>query len=187
MDSKLRSAASFALILAIAAATLVTAACPKPKKDALRSAVEASYRLPAATNDVIAKVADARDRGIITAEQARTFGTHLNQLARAEVVFVDMVKAAKETFDRTGSVDPTAFRRLRDYFDASLIEPFLRVLEAARLLSGTDVALITTAITAVRLILRTIGRDLRSRSVGTLNADAGPPYHSTGGRTAVFA
>jgi hypothetical protein len=147
-------------IAALCLLAIFLTACPKP--DPLKSAIKASYRLPAATNDIIAKVTIARDRGLITPEQARSFGTALNDLARSEVVFVGMVRAANDTFKRTGTLPDATRAGLRSFFDTSIIEPFLRVLELAKLLSGADVDLILVAVTAVRLLINTIAGGIGS-------------------------
>lgn len=161
-----------------------------PKKDALRAAIDASYRLPATTNDLIAQLTEARDRGIITVEQARRFGDIINPLARAEVVFVGLVKAANNVATRIDFLNTKAARTANDnaelvslkaelqtkvsglkaFFDVELLGPFLQVLQAAQILTGDQVQLILLAITAVRLILRTIGSGIGSKRIDALNA-----------------
>lgn len=161
-------AINVALTLAVVASVLTTIACPK-SKDQLRSAIEASYRLPAATNDVIAKVVEAKEKGYITADQSRELGTVLNDIARGEVVFVGMVRAANETFQQTGTIDKATQANLRSFFDSKILEPFLRVLEAAKLLTGTDVSLILVAVSAVRLLISTIARGIGSKKAGLVS------------------
>lgn len=144
-----------------------------PKKDAVRAAVDASYRLPATTNDVIRQVADARDRGIITVEQSKKFGDLLNKMATAEVVYVGMVKTIEAALKSTGSADPGKLKDLSAFFDTSVVTPFLAVLEFTKLLSGDNVQLILLAVTAARLLLRTIGSGIGSMLFNKLaKADA---------------
>src|SRR5258707_3601227 len=116
---KIRGTIAFtvAYCLVIASFGLLTAC---PKKDAVRSAIDASYRLPATTNDVISQITTARDRGIITVEQSKKFGGYLNQMARAETVYIGMVKAMQAAIKATGSVDTAQLKSLKDYFDASI-------------------------------------------------------------------
>lgn len=158
--------ALYAVVITSAAFTL---ACPK--KDAVRAAIDASYRLPRATNDLIAKVTTARDTQIITVEQARQFGTVLNDIAKAEVIYVGMVKAMQNAIDSGTPTTPAQLANLRSFFDASIVEPFLHVLELAKVLSGNDVQLILLAITAARLLILKIASGIGSPNENKL---AGP-------------
>ncbi len=153
----------YAVVITSAAFTL---ACPK--KSAVRSAIDASYRLPKATNDLIAKITIARDRQIITVEQARTFGALLNNVAVAEVTFVGMVKAMQAAIDAGTPATAEQLGTLRSFFDVSIVEPFLRVLELAKVLTGTDSQLILIAITAARLLIRKIAAGLGSANSNKL-------------------
>lgn len=160
---------SIGLLLVYAIAILgVVGMSGCPKKDGLRAAIEASYRLPASTNDVIKQVTDARDRGIISVEQSQKFGKLLNDMAKAEVVFVGMVKAANAVIDAGGKVPPGQLSDLKTYFDAAIIGPFLDVLKLIGVMSGDDVQLILMAVTAVRLLLRTIGSGIGSQLMNKL-------------------
>jgi hypothetical protein len=147
-------------LLAIVMAGLASTGCPK--KDGVRKAVEASYRLPAMTNDIITQVTAARDKGIITLEQSKAFGDQLNKLAQAEIVYVGMVKALQNAIDNGQEPAPGQLISIKTFFDASIVEPFLRVLEMARILSGPAVELILVAITAARLVIRTIASGIGS-------------------------
>lgn len=181
---------SFVVLFSLILATSAFKGCggSGSKKDALRSAIEASYRLPAATNDLIADVEKGKAQNLISPEQARKFGADLNTLARAEVTFVQMVKAADAAFKATGTIDPATQTSLRNFFDASIISPFLDVLTSAKVLSQTDAALILTGVTAVRLLLKTIGGPIGSTKTNSLAGPGGVSYIGTGGRTrAAFA
>lgn len=155
-----------AAVYIVALSMLMVTACPP--KDAVRNAIDASYRLPGATNDIIKAVREARDKGLITVDQGRQFGEPLNDLAKAEVIFVGMVKALNAAVKANGTADAAEVAKVRDFFDASVIEPFLRVLQVARVLSGDSIDLILVGITATRLLLRTIGLGLGSRSQNAL-------------------
>lgn len=140
-----------------------------PKKDAVRAAIDASYRLPHATNDLTDKIRVARDRGLITAGQSANFGAMLNKIAQGEVVYVGMVKALQNAIDSGTPATAADLANLRTFFDASIIEPFLRVLEAAKVLSGDSVTLILIALTAVRLLIRKIASGIGSGNVNRLS------------------
>lgn len=143
--------------------------CPASTKT-VKAAVDASYRLPATTNDLIKQIADGRDAGILSADDARHFGEYLNAMAKAEVVFVEGVKALQATFEATGHFDPVKLKNLRTYFDAAIVGPFLHVLESARVLSGSAATAIMLAIAALRLILREIGSGFGSSNMRILTA-----------------
>lgn len=157
------AALQIVMLTITAVGVLTLTGCPKGKSDAIRAAVDASYRLPAATNDLIAKIREARDRGIITDAQARSFGEKLNVLAKAEVKFVEMVKIAVAASKAVGVLDDIKRLELRDYFDASVVNPFLEVLTLTNVLSGPNAAMITAGVSGVRLLLRTIGGGLGSK------------------------
>jgi hypothetical protein len=139
-----------------------------PASDPLRSAVEASYRLPAATNDVVAKVTIARDRGYITAEQARSFGAVLNDLARGEVEFVKLARLANARFKQTGTFDAATQTELRSYFDGKIVEQFLAVVDLLRTISGPDLGLIVVAIAAVRALIKKIAGGIGSHKLAAV-------------------
>lgn len=150
-----------------------------PKKDALRAAADASYRLPAATNDIIEQVATARDTGLISIETAAQFGKHLNDMARAEVVFVGMVRAAVAANSGNVNADAksAATAELRKYFDLNIVGPFLNTLELVRLLTADQKQLIMLAITAAKLLIRTIAGGLGSANYNRLAGPAGPGFN----------
>lgn len=160
--------ALFALYAVVLSTLAFASGCPG--KDKVRAAIDASYRLPAATNDLIEKIRVARDTGVISVEQSQSFGSILNDVARAEVVFVGMVKTvhrATETEKRKPT--PAELAGLRSFFDASIVEPFLRALELARVLTGPDVQIILLAITAARLLIRKIAAGIGSANVNRLS------------------
>lgn len=159
--------ALIALYAVVLASTALTTACPK--KDAVRAAIDASYRLPHATNDLIDKITIARDRGIISVDTSKQFGAILNDVAKAEVVYVGMVKALQNAIDFGTAASPADLANLRSFFDAQIIEPFLRVLEIAKVLSGSDVQLVLLAITAARLLIRKIASGIGSGNVNRLS------------------
>jgi hypothetical protein len=180
---------SFVVLFSLILATTAAKGCGGSKKDTLAAAIDASYRLPAATNDLIADINAGKAQNLISPEQARKFGADLNVLANAEVVFVQMVKAAEATFKATGSIDPATQRSLRDFFDASLVAPFLNVLQNAKVLSATDSALILAGVTAVRLLLHTIAPPIGSTKQNSLAGPGGVSYYSndSGRLRAAFA
>lgn len=163
------AALQVAMLLIIAAGVGTLTGCPKTQKDAVRAAVEASYRLPAATNDLIAKVTEARDTGIISVEQARNLGEKINVLAKAEVKFVQMVKVAEAASRALGAIDEAKKGEIRDYFDTSVISPFLDILSATNLLSGTNAALVTAGVSGVRILLKTIAGGIGSKRTNTVS------------------
>lgn len=177
---KYRKANNVIVVLAVLFCLILNSACPP--KDRVRAAIDASYRLPAATNDIIEKVRDGRDRGIITPDQSRSLGTHLNTIARAQVVFVQMVKTIHETRARTGKADAIQLAAARDYFDAEIVEPFLKVLEDAKIISKDTGAFIVVAISAAKTLIRTIARGIGS---GNSNKLAG--QRPDAGRGLVYA
>src|SRR4051812_37503603 len=81
----------------VASSLLLTTACPQ--KSSLRQAVEASYRLPGLTNDLIKDVREGRDSGIISPDQASRFGDLLNKMATAELAYIDAVKVLQAAAD----------------------------------------------------------------------------------------
>lgn len=164
-----KTAAVQVVILAlICSSVALLAACPK--KDALRSAIDASYRLPATTNDLIRQIREGRDRGIISTEQASRFGDLLNKMATAEVVYVDGVKALKAAVDRGDKIDKSKLSGLQLIFDRDIVGPFLDVLSLTKLLSGSQAQLILLAVDAARLLLRTIGGGIGSQLTNALAA-----------------
>jgi hypothetical protein len=165
----IRSAIAIVALFCIILATSAFRGCGT--KDPVRQAVEASYRLPVATNTIVDRLREGRDRGIITADQAAKFGGYLNDMAKAEVVYVGMVRALNDAIKATGKADPATILNLRTFFDASVIAPFLHVLELAKVLSASSSELILVAISTVRLLLTTIGKGIGSTF---LNALAGP-------------
>lgn len=138
--------------------------------NAVRKAVEASYRLPAATNDLIAQIETGRDNGIYTPDEARRFGVALNAMAKAEVIYVQSVKSLNAAYEATGKFDPAKIKDLKVYFDASIVGPFLQILEDARLISGAASTAIQLALSTVRIILTTIGRGFGSSHLKALAA-----------------
>jgi hypothetical protein len=147
---------------------LFTTGCPK--KDVIRNAVDASYRLPAMTNDMISQVDDAYVKGFIDLDTVHKIGAATNKLAKAEKIFVDMVAAANKVYIQTGSYSAADISNIKIYFDSQLIAPFLDVLETLKLISGNTSALILTAIDAVRVLLQTIGKGLDSSAAKALPA-----------------
>lgn len=170
--SGLKALCTLALLYALTIGS-VAFATGCPEKDKLRSAVEASYRLPGATNDIIAKVAEGRDAGIISQDQARKFGEALNKMAMAEVVFVKTVKTIHAAAKLNGGkANAGELLSARDFFDESIVGPFLEILEFTRVLSGDNVKLILLAVTAARLLIRTIGIGIGSNKINALAAAA---------------
>lgn len=153
-----------ALTLLILYCVGMSAGCPvKTTPEKIRAAVDASYRLPATTNDLIKQIGDAQTQGLLSVEKRQEFGRILQKVAAAEVVFVASVKALDATYTATGQFDPTKLKDLKTYFDASIVDPFLSILSAAGLLSGTAAQGIQLAAAAVRLLLSTIGSGFGSR------------------------
>lgn len=160
-----------ALILYALVFATVTLGTGCPPKDAVRSAVDASYRLPATTNDIIRQVTTARDKHIITSDQAAKFGGFLNKMATAETVYIGLVKGLVAAMKANGNVaDPSQLLNLRTFFDANVVGPFLQVLELTKVLSGDSVNLISLAVSAARLLIRTIGGGIGSTIAANLIA-----------------
>lgn len=159
------------LLYCVVFASLVVTGCPK--KDAVRQAVDASYRLPATTNDVIAAVKRARDQNIISLEQSKKFGEILGRLASAEVVYVKAVKAMNAAVKLNGGVvDQGKLIELRTLFDESVVKPFLEILQFVGVLSGDQSRMIMVAVATLRMLLVTIGGGIGSTLLGRLVATA---------------
>ena len=158
----------FGMVLTILAAVILTGACPK--KDAIREAAKASYRLPAITNDLILKVDKARDAKLITLEQERKFGEILFPIAQAEKSFVQAVKAAEAIYRQTGQVPAGELARIRAMLDDQIIRPFLAVLDQYKLLGPNASAMLSAAIAAARLALQTIGSGFGSSLLNLLGS-----------------
>lgn len=136
-------------------AAFVNVACPK--KDAIREAAKASYRLPAATNDLIDRVKAGVANGVITPAQARAIGGILDPVATAELALVRLVRAADAIYRKTGTIPADQMARIKILFDSQIVTPFLKLLEMTKLLSPDASAMLGTAIAGVRLFLSTIG------------------------------
>lgn len=178
---------TFAIAIAALFAVVMAAGCPKT--DHVRKAAEASYRLPAATNDLIASIEQARDRGLISVDQARTFGRYLGEMAKSEAAFVQMVKAADELTRRNPAAAAGQVERLQIFFSAQIVNPFLEILELYGVLSGPAAAAIRTALTAVRVMLATIGGGFGAGLVDLLSSAEpfGSGRQGVAIRTEVFA
>jgi hypothetical protein len=173
------------LIFAVLSA-LVLPACNNRQIDALRAATEASYRLPAALNDLIADIEKNVADGTFSNADGRKFGGLINPVAKASVVYVGLVKAANALNDErvalTAKADKTEAENnqlaqltaklktdvpaIRSFFDLKILGPFLDIFEQFKLLSPENRALIELAITAVAAILRRLGGS------GVFNLDA---------------
>lgn len=143
-------------LFAIYCVVFLTVACPKKQTDQVREAAKASYRLPGATKDLAEAIRDAKS-GIFTAAEKRNFGGILEPMAKAEIALVQLVKAANEIYKKTGTVPADQASRIRQLFDVEIVKPFLRILELYRVLSPEASALLSAAIAAVQIFLRTIG------------------------------
>lgn len=158
-----RAAIAQIVLLALVMTSSLGFACER--KSAVRRAIEASYRLPATTNDVIKQVREGRDRGIISTDQAAKFGEALNKMAAAELAYIDAVKIIKAAVEKGQTPDRSAMANLQFIFDSQIVGPFLDVLSLARLISGSQADLILLAVEAARLLLRTIGGGIGSQAV----------------------
>lgn len=145
----------FLIAVVVLVSAFYATACPK--KDAIRKAAEASYRLPGLTNDVISKIEEARAKGLLSVDQVRTAGGIISPIAKAEVTFVQLVKSAHEIQKRTGTIPADMLGRIRAMLDGDIIGPFIKLLEFHKLLSPEAAAAIGVALTALRLVLQTIG------------------------------
>jgi hypothetical protein len=182
---RIRQAIALAVVFVLVAAAT---ACPSNKGDTIRKAAEASYRLPAATVDILEKAKAARDAGTLDAATAQRIGEILEPVAKAELVFVGMVRAAHSQADRLADLErktnrspsesaeiqelKTSLRSqtasIKSYFDVEIVAPFLRVLELAKLISGSTSQAVVLAVTAAKLIIQTIGSALKSSKVREL-------------------
>jgi hypothetical protein len=149
----------------VASSLLLATACPQ--KSSLRQAVEASYRLPGLTNDLIKDVREGRDRGIISPEQASKFGDLLNKMATAELAYIDAVKVIQAAADHGQNPAPGQLSNLQLIFDTGIVGPFLDVLTLAKVVSSSQSKAILLAVEAVRLLLRTIGGGIGSTAINT--------------------
>lgn len=151
------------LLYAIVFTGLVTTACPQPMPADIRKAIDASYRLPAATNDLIDTIREARDQNYVSLETSQKFGTYLYPMTIAEKAYVKGVKALKAATDKAGgTLDQGKFAELQIIFDDQIVKPFLEILQMVGVLSGDNSKKILFAIAAVRLLLTTIAGGLGS-------------------------
>lgn len=159
-----------------------------PPKDAIRESASASFRLPGAINDLVASVEEGTTNGVFTPADARKWGNALSPIAKSSVIFVGTVRAANTVFekiealkvkpdkttDETGELARlnTEFASqkisIKTFLDASLVSPFLDVLQLAGLISGSQAQTVLLAVQAVRTILATIGRGFGSSAAGKL-------------------
>jgi hypothetical protein len=142
--------------------------CSPSAEKALRNAADASYRVPGAVDDLVNKIRAGRDSGVLSADLAKDLGGLLEPAARATVVFAGLVKAANEAYDRGETVPAAKFAEMKMIFDLQIIEPFLRVLEKAQILSGDSVQLILLAVLALRTLLASIGRSFNSKKAASM-------------------
>lgn len=138
-----------------------------PKKDAVRQAAKASYRLPGSTNDLIARIKDGVARGIFTPAEARRAGAILEPLADAEIAFVRIVRTAEIVYRTTGAIDAVNLKLIQDKY-SEIVDLFLDLLEFTKVLSPENRAFLDVAIASVRLFLRTIGIGFGSSAVDKL-------------------
>lgn len=144
-----------------------------PKKDAVREAAKASYRLPGSTNDLIDRIREGVTKGIFTPAEARKAGEILERAADLEILFVQAVKTAERIYRTTGQIPTLEFQAINSKYD-EIIDAFLDLLEFVRVLSPDDRAFIDAAVAGVRLFLRTIGVGFKFASVNKLTAIADP-------------
>jgi hypothetical protein len=148
--------------------------CPAKTDSAIREAAKASYRLPAATNDLIAQVKEGTARGIFTVEQAHTWGIYSVTLAKSEKKFVAAVKVAELTYRKTGGVPAADLDTLKKLFDREVVAAFLNVLEQFKVLTPNASAILATAIATVRVLLTTIGSGIGSTLLNLIAAADSP-------------
>jgi hypothetical protein len=133
---------------------ILTAACPK--KDAIREAAKASYRLPGATVDLENAIKSGHDQGVISADLARKFGDALEPAARAEKTLVVLVRAADKIHQQTGSVPAAQMSEITKTIDA-IIVAVSDSIKIFHLLPANAQAILNVTLTAVRVLLQTIG------------------------------
>lgn len=152
---------------------LITSGCPKANPDQIRAAAKASYRAGGTTNDLIASITKARNQNLISQDLARDFGEWTNKLAKAEVAFVQAVKAADAIYRKTGSVPADQLSLLRTMLDNEIVGPFLKIAENFKLLSGPASAAISAAFVALRIVLTTIGTGFGSSLLDVIKSAGG--------------
>jgi hypothetical protein len=156
----------FAIALVAIFSVFIATACPK--KDAVRKSAEASYRLPALTNDVIAKIDEALSKGLIDVAQAKQAGGLINPIAKAEVTFVALVRSAHAIVKQTGQLPADMAGRIRAMLDDEIIKPFLDLLAFHNLLPENARAVIAVAVAALKVVLTTIGTGFGSTLLNLL-------------------
>lgn len=133
---------------------VITAACPK--QDAINKAAKASYRLPGATVDLENAIKSGREQGIISADLARKFGDALLPAGQAEQTLVVLVRAASKVYKQTGAVPAAQMSQITALID-TIITAVSSVISIFNLLPPNAQALLNVALTAVRVLLQTIG------------------------------
>lgn len=134
-----------------------------PKKDVIRQAAKASYRLPGSTNDLIAQIKKGVELKIFTPAEARRFGDILDPIADVEIAFVKIVRTAERIYRETGTIPADLSKEIKDKYD-EIVTLFLDLLQFAGVLDADDRAFIEVAIATVRVFLRTIGIGLGSKA-----------------------
>jgi hypothetical protein len=149
------------------------------KKDAIREAAKASYRLPGSTNDLIDAIKTGVSKGVFTPAQARQFGDILEPITQAEITLVQLVRAANAVYQKTGSIPADQMSRIRILFDEQIVRPFARILEQYKILSPESSAILQTAIAAVRLLLNTVGTGFGSTLLNLISESDPEPGPGT--------
>lgn len=144
----------FTIALLLVWTVVITTACPK--QDAIRQAAKASYRLPGATVDLENAIKSGHEKGIISADLARKFGDALLPASQAEQTLVVLVRAASKVYDKTGSVPAAQMSQITALID-TIITAVSNVISIFHLLPPNAQALLNVALTAVRVLLQTIG------------------------------
>jgi hypothetical protein len=148
------------------AISILTFACPK--RDIVRGAASASYRLPGLTRDAIKATGDAFDRKLISIEQKDKFALIFQRLANNETRFVALVDDFRAVYERTQAIDKSRLDAITAFFDAEIVDPFLQILTEYKLLSGSAAGAVKIAIEAVRVVLIQIGAGFGSTKIGSL-------------------
>lgn len=150
-EFRINSVSSLLLAILIGGMIFPLAACPK--KDSVRAAAGAAYRLPGLTNDAINATRSAFEKGFISADQKDRLALLYVRLARSEKQFVEMIDLYVKTLDQTNAPDAGSFQKITAFLRSDLIEPFLQVLAEFRALPPNASAFLKIAVDSIRLVL----------------------------------
>jgi hypothetical protein len=175
----MRKILQFTIAIAVVWMMLITIACPT--QDKIKNAAKASYRLPGATVDLENAIKAGHEQGIISADLTRKFGDALLPASQAEQTLVVLVRAASKVYSQTGSVPAAQMSQITQLID-TIITAVSGVIQIFNLLPANAQALLNVALTAVRVLLQTIGGGFGSSLLHLIAQASNGPTSSIGNR-----